>query len=323
MSRILAALVCTITHCIISCSVFNEIFGISLYLGVTVCTVRSAADAVQHFLDSRCLEYNPETATSWRSPARRLRMSATAARSSLLLLPDELLVHVGQALLDRHLPSALRLCRASSSLASRLASVKKNAHARRLQWEPIGSAGNADALITNGGRTAHYSHTGWTSGPLLPVNRHCSWSVMLDGFSGDVVIGAGGMPSRFMVGVCDGQCRHGWGLFWPNGTLFRIDRNGIRLPHPPPLDGFPDGHGTRICLPLVDLQFPGKVHVLFDASAGTLAFRVNDGELLRALSGFPRDRAMRPWVRVYCHAGDVAEISRYVRLERPAPIVSK
>ena len=59
---------------------------------------------------------------------------AVAPQNSLLGLPEELLHLVADALLHKHLPSALRLSQACTALRGRLAAVRAAAEARRLRW---------------------------------------------------------------------------------------------------------------------------------------------------------------------------------------------
>ena len=46
-----------------------------------------------------------------------------------------------------------------------------------------------------------------------------------------------------------------------------------------------------------------------DHSEGSLAFRVNDGPVLKALRGFPKGAPLRPWARPY-EAGDCVRFAQ-------------
>ena len=97
---------------------------------------------------------------------------AVAPQNSLLGLPEELLHLVADALLHKHLPSALRLSQACTALRGRLAAVRAAAEARRLRW--VAELTNTNKLtISDEGRALTRSTDsylkGWAAGPLLPT----------------------------------------------------------------------------------------------------------------------------------------------------------
>ena len=120
---------------------------------------------------------------------------AEAPQNSLLGLPEELLHLVADALLHKHLPSALRLRQASTALRGRLAAVRAAAEARRLRWVPEVTNTNDLAIsdegrvLTRVGNNVSYASA---SGSLLPTAGRVSFSVRIEkseGNFGDMLIG--------------------------------------------------------------------------------------------------------------------------------------
>ena len=88
-----------------------------------------------------------------------------------------------------------------------------------------------------------------------------------------------------------------------------VPLSGVSIHFPridPPPDGYPDGMDIRI-IPSADglayIRLPAIIECIYDADAGSLAFRVNGGDELTAEIKFPRGAALRPWACV-CNRGD-------------------
>ena len=96
------------------------------------------------------------------------------------------------------------------------------------------------------------------------------------------------------------------------------DANGhfdIGAPSP---NGYPSGHGKQVMKDAggqpTDLDgraIGAVIEVLVNHDAGTLGYRVNDGPLLEALTGFPAGAALRPWAWAGIpYAGDCLSVVR-------------
>lgn len=228
----------------------------------------------------------------------RAMAELSTAEPPLLLdgLPADALIITATLLLAADLRAALRLSQASAALLARLGPVWQQAAARRLRWLPAMTAANMD--ISGDGRTlTQRGGIGrWAAGSLLPTVGRSSWKVRIDATYrnwGDIGIG---------VLHAEGRC--GWVLGLYQGMLQRWGRGAgaLMLPHPapPPPAGFPDVHATRVMRDAAGepAHLRGSangavIECILDHDAGSLAFSVNGGPRLHALSGFPAAAAMR------------------------------
>jgi hypothetical protein len=241
------------------------------------------------------------------------RASATAAAASvssrcfpLLELPEEIFRHMTTLLFEAKLPATLRLRQVCLELRARLEEVRQAAERRRLCWLQEFTLG--EIALSNGGRTATKSGPGrpMTMSRDLPTSGISSWWVRVDR----------SLLGLVEIGVCDAQRRHAWGLYLYSGMLGRLAIEGSFSARPP---GYPDGHAKRVMVDAdgedTDLENKAEgavITVIYNASAGALAYRVNGGVELAALSGFPSGAAMRPWVRMRGDAGDGVTLSPWV-----------
>lgn len=252
-------------------------------------------------------------------------------------LPVDLLLVTSRHVLVAHLPSAVRLLQTHKAIREWLGPVHEEAKARRLQWLPETLVA---CQISQDGRTATKTTFGFfvacAASRLLPTSGKSAWIIRVD--KGD----------QMMIGVCNAACRDGWGLIPAQGALHRtavgddggsrqaVDASGRRLFHSdvPPPTGWPNGHFAQVMKDAAgklltsreasdlwrsDLQkHAGSVlEVAVDHDAGTLSYRVNGGQLLPALSGFPRGCSLRAWVSL--NGGSIGDT---VSIQRPYFIYS-
>ena len=244
----------------------------------------------------------------------------------LLDLPDEVLQHLWACLLACDLTGALRLCCTSRALRRKAEAVQREAAARRLQWQPArGHVITADGRSVT--RQGGLNDDSWAMGSEVKPGerRSCSWTIRVERCRGNL--------GAMLLGVCatcdesgrswstvecmEQQLQVGWALHLQSGNLQRWlrDHGGHVLHctkrHPPP-PGWPDGAMTQVMRRPNDLYHRAVgalVEIIFDDKASTLAFRVNGGNVLHALSGFPPGAVVRPWVRL-CSDGDRVSLSR-------------
>ena len=248
-----------------------------------------------------------------------------APQNSLLGLPEELLHLVADALLHKHLPSALRLNQACTALRGRLAAVRAAAEARRLRWVPelmdtdrLAISDEGRKLTVAGGR----HHGSWAAGPLLPTAGRVSFSVRIEesGRDWSEYQNAG---ADMYIGVCNEANDCAWGLHPYNGKLGRRSRDaGGMVPTAPPAN-YPDGHHTQVMVNEAGrpAHLRGRangavIEVVVDHSDGSLAFGVNgapprrvpdqwsqwqvddseEDEPTKVPFKFPQGAQLRPWV---------------------------
>lgn len=213
----------------------------------------------------------------------------------LLLLPDELVIHIAHCALPIDLIATVHLCRQ----CSRLLWPKLHAiwlellHSRRLQWDAdqvLGGEISGRTLTALGGELC------WAVSSELPTSGISAWKMKLEG---GVLQNVG-----LNVGICDASTRHIWFVNTESGQLLRRTRRrkkskhfykGILQP------GFPDGNDTTVFEPCHQhhICMRGIIEVIFDADAGTLGFRVDDLSAINALAGFPKGAVVRPCVMLY------------------------
>ena len=241
-------------------------------------------------------------------------------------LPDVLLLQIALCVMNVELRDAMRLCRACKQLLDRLNEVHVQAVQRRLQWldRKAMSLAVSGQVVTRKSWTFAESRADtsdpWMSGGLLPNIGRVSWRVGVEcGNVGDMTIG-----------VCNDASTHAWGLDIRFGLLYRCSRNtdgsrgGDCGNKPPPPDGWPDGHMSRVMVNEAGRPFRLErkaegaiIEVILDMRVGLLAFRVvkdgsrpsanmDVGRLLCVPNGFrlPAGAQVRPWVRLYGHGGD-------------------
>ena len=232
---------------------------------------------------------------------------AAPPQNSLLGLPEELLHLVADALLHKHLPSALRLSQACTALRGRLAAVRAAAEARRLRWvaevtdtNVLATSDEGRALTRVGyGQGGIWGHEGdaWAAGSLLPTVGRVSFSVRIERSRSHRGV--------MHIGVCTAANTDGWGLHPFYGKLWRYHRDAdgsVRFAdeRAPPAN-YPNGDNTQVMFNAAgrpaNLQGRANgtvIEVIVDHNEGSLAFRV-DGKLTPALRGFPKGAPLRTW----------------------------
>ena len=221
------------------------------------------------------------------------------------ILPEELFLHVVHVLLRSATASTSSLCRAVVRLAqvcsiadTRLAPLKSEI--KRLRFDIIlsqsvrWSSWQVQLLFYSGGADS------WACCGSLPARGRSCWRVRVDSTSS----GAG----LFYLGITDPSARWAWGLCPARGHIRRWHRDSLRRVCGAPVPAtYPNGHLTHVHYDDTGAKtnLGGRatvgctIDVVYDADEGTLAYRMAEGgQLLRALSGFPKGEAMRPWVRV-------------------------
>ena len=172
---------------------------------------------------------------------------------------------------------------------------------RRLRWLPEMTAA---CEITGDGRTltrVHEFQDGWAAGTSLSTAGRSSFDVRVD-----VSLANEGLIT---IGLFDESANYGWGLCIEDGTLDRMWRKGDRIYHYAPFpDTYPAGYPDReYDAQILDPPRSAEgavIGVVWDADAGTLAFRVNGGPIHEALAGYPPGLAVRPCALLHHAAGD-------------------
>lgn len=157
----------------------------------------------------------------------------------------------------------------------------------------------------------------------LPTSGSCRWDVTIN----RCFMSAGCL----VIGVCDADATCGWGLMPHNGEIWRKSREATldhlsRFGPIPPPKGFPDGHEKKIQLnhwrdwpilgPKAGQANGTVITCILDCDMGSLNFRVDGGPLCFGLAGFPKGKALRPWVWLYCGNEDAVTISPRVHLTK-------
>ena len=257
-------------------------------------------------------------ATPTTTALTRASTSRTASSSSeshpkrdllLSVLPDELFIHVVHMLLrssasrSGYSPASLcrsvvRLAQVCSTAGTRLVDLR--AEIKRLRFDIIlcqsvrWSSWQVQLLFYSGGADS------WACCGLLPTRGRSCWRVRVDS--------TGSGAGLFYVGITDASARWAWGLCPARGHLRRWHRDTLRRVCGAPVPAtYPNGHLTHV---LYDpsgakTNLHGRatvgctIVVMYDADEGALAYSLGEGgPVLRALGGFPKGEAMRPWVRV-------------------------
>ena len=221
------------------------------------------------------------------------------AATSLVSLPDELLLKIAHTLLSSHLPSSLRFCTTSKQLAASLGPCARKAEARRLRWDPSATG----HIVTNEGRTITRLGGKWTRAwayaDPLPTTGRFSWRFRID----RCALNEGVM----CVGLCDEEGRHAYGLSPYSGRLSSLCREKpgtivVANSCPPPVHA--QCSFTLHLMPGSPSNLKGHavgalIEVIVDADAGTACIRVNHGPAIQAVAGFPAGVRLRPWARLF------------------------
>ena len=247
------------------------------------------ADAKQRKRDDEC-----------RTQPCVKRRKATAVlladESQLGLLPDELLLVVARYSLS----ACLCLRRTSNGFAQRLLPILLEA--KRLCWAKFCMINDTDfvQITPHHGLTLYgHNHDEWCAGSLLPSSGQTAWRCNIVRSMHNI--------GMVYIGVCDENNTCAWSLLPRQGHLRRWSRNAVTnvIGGAPKPAGYPNGHLTHILVTRegdrYDLRGRAEgtvIDVIYDADAGSLAFRIDCGPLLLAVAGFPRGVAMRPWARV-------------------------
>ena len=125
-----------------------------------------------------------------------------------------------------------------------------------------------------------------------------------------------------------GFCSGHWGNYFDP----MLERNGRdlegRFSGEPPPPFWPDGDGTQVLHDahgrpsnLEGRTVGSVVKVILDREAGILAYSINGGPALTALSGFPSGAALRPWARAERRGSSIAfQCSKLMRFFLPSLI---
>ena len=236
--------------------------------------------------------------------------AGTPACSILMDLPDEILFHIcrscwGACVRVRGLNKLLR--RRAEPLLHEM---------NRLRWSkyhyhyvpphlrsPDEPHSHQFVRYQDVGFTLHgHNNNVWCAGSVLPTVGRTAWSVFVAQSSSNV--------GMMYLGICDEANTCAWSLLPRQGHLRRWTRTAITgVQHldgtPPKPVGYPNGHLNHILVTRSGERYDlyGRVKgsiidVIYDADAGSLSFRIDGGEELPAVSGFPRGASMRPWARV-------------------------
>jgi len=235
----------------------------------------------------------------------------------LELLPDVLFETIVDHVVRRDLPQALRLCQSCCVLRRRLARVQVEANARRIQWLPQKAMVNGAVSEYGCTLTCSYERGAkhdfripWALGSELPTVGKSSWLVRVEK--------SGGNNGAVVIGVSDWTGCHGWGLHLYTGLLVRRGRStcGKYIPGLPPPPDWPDGDHTQILTgddgkpTNLDGRADGAlIEVTINHDAGELAYTVNGGHYLHALSGFPLGARLCLWARLV-HEDDRVSLVR-------------
>ena len=139
--------------------------------------------------------------------------------TSLLSLPDEILLHAARLCLSASLPAAVRLAtQTCHTLRRALQPLPAEAERRRLRWQPSLTLRHA---ISSDGRLLTKTHANGqdcacAAGPLLPTAGRSAWRLRVEEADGEAAI---------LVGVCDAAGRSEWGLNLRRGDLVHLNRN--------------------------------------------------------------------------------------------------
>ena len=249
-------------------------------------------------------------------PMPRTRRARTAAKPSLLELPDELLTHVATLLLEVDLTAALRLVQVCKALSTRLATIQQAAGKRRMRWLPEFTTGHA---IEDGGRTAvceQLSGT-WTASTLFPTRGRVSWTVT--------------MTSRVNphneTGICNADSTDAWtidmGMF-PSPRLNRKqrDQDGNRRRSTGEFRSLDQLNGDWSFEPDVapdtepDPRYKHReFEFTLDVDAGELWVSVHGCDPVRVFSELRAGEALRACSIVHGERGDRVVLSPYYRVQ--------
>ena len=154
------------------------------------------------------------------------------------------------------------------------------------------TVGESSMTRSNGGRPP-------SSAAAAPARADfCEWSVRIERSHQN--------DGAMYVGVCDAECTCAWGLWLSYGKRVLTFQHGARRSPPA---GYPsvEYHDAVVCEKLAGYAEGAVVGVVLEG--GNLSFRVNDGPVVVAVSGFPRGAPLRPWAKMY-YAGDTVRFSR-------------
>lgn len=222
----------------------------------------------------------------------------------LLELPDDLQMRIARALNVVSSAAVLRFACACHELKVRLVSVLQDVSARRLRWEKnlsckmkIGADGRSVSC------TSRDAVNGWIAGAILPTFGRFSFSVHVNHTTN---VWGGSL----IIGVCNVENNHSWGLSLNKGMLIRelkqdglvtnavwLNEPGIPDQHIPPPPGFPDGANTQLMFDSSGAPFRNRswlmppdqpeadrqrvnhgggalIEIIVDPTNGTLQFRV-------------------------------------------------
>lgn len=230
-------------------------------------------------------------------------------------LPDALLLHVADQLMDTSLPDCVSLCsRVSKALSTTLAPALQDASSRQLFWVSALTHGykicESKSMLTLVGMPN--SDMLCAAGTLLPASGIWRWT--LQSYS---------VNSKFLFGVCDAECNSGWGLDKSAGSSFRWQRN-------------PDGSASL--RPLAKMASLGmgisdssaKFGCEFDCQKGTLkltSMKHWEGAWIDTMTlmvmNVPIGVRVRPWARIYARRGDRVRLDERWLTRAYKPVVGR
>lgn len=229
----------------------------------------------------------------------QLSRSNSTEEARILLLPDELVLHIASCILIDDLPAAMWFATCCGTINAACIPLQPLAEQRRLRWEAGETTGHVitlqgRALTRCGGR---WTKT-WAVGNLLPARTKASYSFRIDRCAaGEGVL---------CLGVCDEHGRHAYGLSPYSGKLSSLSRQeegqAIQANTCPPPE-------HEKCVFVKQLMPAGTnlkgrangatVEFTVDSEAGVVQVRINKGQPVDAISGLPCGVRLRPWARLF------------------------
>ena len=236
------------------------------------------------------------------------------SQMALLSLPDAVLIHIAEQLVDTNLRDCVRLSSITSkALCRSLEPALRLARSRRLFWVKELTHGHKisddGGLLTMVG-VPHSDHL-WAAGLLLPASGIWRWS--LDHHN----------CAALAIGICNADCTSAWGVHnmskskqWDSFRWLRDGNNSIAVR---PLAKGPLVEPIRVTR--IDLEFNTETGILkIDLQPNlNLPIGCSSHERLRHgpsscdsevfVMNAPVGVRMRPWVRMCKRRGDMISVS--------------
>ena len=225
-------------------------------------------------------------------------MAQAEEHTSLLSLPEEILLRTARLCLSASLPAAVRLAtQTCHTLRRALQPLPAEAERRRLRWQPYLTLRHA---ISSDGRLLTKTHaSACAAGPLLPTAGRSAWRLQVVEADDEAEI---------VVGVCDAAVRSEWGLNLRSGHPVILGRNHkgqiVSVGKSAVLMTF-----QQRVAHLANLDRVKVVEVIVDHDASTLTFSIDGAPPLRPLAV---GAALRPYASL-----SVAADRQYWQSQQP------